>query len=392
MEFLKRQLWLVITIGVMVVLSFPFLYMWFSSQGKKSAREKVYRASQEKIVGSEPYYNSKMAEYLERAAEYRTGQRKKVLKSQRGQQDWPLLVKNILPTWPGDARVFEFKNLYRQKLQEFMRILSAVDVDDLGGGEITATMFAKEERFFAAQWIGETRLAGHDVVMEGLRQSQDDIYIQKDIVNAIRRTNDLYFEKLPENKRTVRNAVIKELVQIGIGRAYDTLPTSIKPESREYAGEWRNRVVEDKDSSGPGGGGFGSRQQTKAPEVTDTRAKSMTGHASNNNGEKYNVLPFRLVVIVDAGNYHELLRQLGGTRSFFIIEQVRFKIIPEIESSYKSFELAMVSDASSRLRYYGERPIGQLVLVGESLIFKDTGRPTLKPEQEDQVVSPPSRI
>ncbi|NIA20807.1 MAG: hypothetical protein GWP05_02295 [Anaerolineaceae bacterium] len=393
MGFLKRQLWLVITIGVMVVLSLPFLYMWFSSQGKKSTREKVYKASKEKIVGSKPYYNSRMAEYLERAAEYRTEQRKKILESQRGRQNWPLLVSKILPTWPGESRVFEFKNRYRQKIQEFMKTLNAVDVDDLGGVEITATMFAKEDRFFTAQWINELRLGSHDVVMEGLRRSQDDIYIQEDIVNAIRRTNDLYFEsmKLPENKRTVRNAVIKELVQIGIGGAFDTLPSDINPESREYIGGRRDRVVEDKDYSGPGGAAYGS-QQTEAGEVPGKRADTMTGHASNNNGNKYKVLPFRLVVIVDAGNYQELLRQLGGTRSFFIVEQVRFKIIPEIASGYKSFDLAIVTDASSRLRYYGERPIGQLVLVGESLIFKGTGRPTLKPEEKDLAALPPSRI
>ena len=381
MEFLKRQLWLAVTLGVMAVLSLPFLYIWFSSQSRQSDREDVYRESGDLIQKSKPYYNEEAGVYLGKAADYRDEQREKILKSQRKGQGWPLLVSDILPNWPGEARVFEFKNRYRQKIQEFMKTLNAVDVEDLVGGDITATMFAKEERFFAAQWIIDTQLIrDRGIMMAGLRQSQDDIYIQEDIVEAIKRTNDLYLMKLPDSERTVRNAVVKELVQIGIGRDYDRLPSGIKPESPSYnvmSGR-RDRVIE---SKGPGG--LMPGQTAQDGEVPGKQFASMTGHASNNNGKKYKVLPFRLVVIVDAGNYQELLRQLGGTRSFFIVEQVRFEIIPEIDAGYKGYELAMY-DASSRLRYYGKRPIAQLVLVGESLIFSDTGRPTLKPKEEGQ--------
>jgi hypothetical protein len=383
MEFLKRQLWLAVTLGVTVVLSLPFLYIWFSSQSKQSEREKVYKKSRDLIQRTKPYYNKEAGSYLEGAAYYRDEQREKILKSQRKGQRWPLLVSGILPDWPGEGKVFEFKALYRQKIQEFMKTLNAVDVEDLVGGDITATMFAKEERFFAAQWIIETQLIrDRDIMMEGLRQAQDDIYIQEDIVEAIKRTNDFYFEsmKLPDSERTVKNAVVKELVQIGIGRDYDRLPSSTKPDSPGYnvMSGGRDRVVESKGPSGlvPG-------QTAQAGEVPGKRFAGMTGHASNNNGEKYRVMPFRLVVIVDAGNYQELLRQLGGTRSFFIVEQVRFEIIPEIDAGYKGYELAM-QEASSRLLYYGKRPIAQLVLVGESLIFNDTGRPTLKPKKEGQ--------
>jgi len=385
MEFLKRQLWLAVTLGVMVVLSLPFLYIWFSSQSKQSEREEVYKKSRDLIQRSGPYYNKEAAGYLKKAADYRDEQREKILKSQRKGQSWPLLVSGILPDWPGDSRVFEFKNRYRQRIREFMKTLNAVDVEDLVGGEITATMFAKEERFFAAQWIIDTQLIrDRGIMMEGLRQSQDDIYIQEDIVEAIKRTNDLYFNsmKLPDSGRTVRNAVIKELVQIGIGRDYDRLPSSTEPDSPDYnvmSGQ-RDRVVESK-----GLGGLMPGQTAQDGEVPGKRFAGMTGHASNNNGGKYKVMPFRLVVIVDAGNYQELLRQLGGTRSFFIVEQVRFEIIPEIDAGYKAYNLAM-PDASSRLLYYGKRPIAQLVLVGESLIFNDTGRPTLKPKEE----SPPA--
>ena len=388
MEFLKRQLWLAVTLGVTLVLSLPFLYIWFSSQSKQSKREEVYKKSRDLIQSSKPYYNKEAASYLGKAADYRDEQREKILKSQRKGQSWPLLVSGILPDWPGDSRIFEFKNRYHQKIQEFMKTLNAVDVKDLVGGDIAATMFAKEDRFFAAQWLLKPQLIGdRGIKMEGLRQSQDDIYIQEDIVEAIKRTNDLYFDsmKLPDSERTISNAVVKELVQIAIGRDYDRLPSSIKPDTATYnvmSGR-RYRVVEVKGGTGTGGGQFGHQAAVDEAPPTDDRFASMTGHASNNNGEKYKVLPFRLVVIVDAGNYHELLRQLGGTRSFFIVEQVRFEIIPETDTGYKGYELAL-TDTLSRLRYFGKRPIAQLVLVGESLIFSDTGRPTLKPKEEGQ--------
>ena len=383
MEFLKRQLWLAVTLGVTVVLSLPFLYMWFSSQDKQSGREEVYKKSRDLIQKGKPYYNKKAADYLEWTAKHLDEQREKIVKSQR-KQNWPLLVNDILPDWSGDARVFEFKNRYRQKLQDFLKTLNAVDVKDLVGVDITATMFAKEESFFVAQWIIDIQLnRDRDIKMEGLRQSQDDIYIQEDIVGAIKRTNDQYFSsmELPDDQRTVRNAVVKELIQIGIGRAYDHLPSSTNPDTPSQMGGRRDRVIEGKSATSMGSSRFG--QRTKVDEAPGGRAKSMTGHASNNNGKKYKVLPFRLAVIVDAGNYHELLRQLSGTRSFFIVEQVRFEIVPENETGYKNYELAM-PDASSRLLYYGQRPIAQLVLVGESLIFNDTGRPTLETKKEGE--------
>ncbi|MBN2584799.1 MAG: hypothetical protein JXL80_17175 [Planctomycetes bacterium] len=383
MEFLKRQMWLAVTIGVMVVLSVPSLLLWFGNQGEREARVKVYKTSRDKVNKIEQVANAEMVDYAEQAANYRQEERQEILKSQRKPLNWPLLVKDILPNYPGETRVFEFKNKYNLQILEFARVLGAASEKDLASVDVTTTMFYKEDAFFKAQWIRETTInQNQQIVVEQLRESQDDLYIQQDIVEAIKRTNDLYFKlhDIAADQQTVDKAVIKELLQIGIGRAYDRLPdvNTTRPDAPIYQGGRRDRVITGKS------GGFSSFATTGTETVDEvdptTLAETMTGHATNNNGGKYKVMPIRIVVIVDAGNYLELLRQLSASRSFFIIEGVRMEIIPELDSAYKNYGLTIGDTVTSRLRTYGPRPLGQLTLVGESLIFYGTGRPTLPPE------------
>jgi hypothetical protein len=382
MEFIKRQMWLVVTVGVIVVLSAPSLVLWFGSRSKSEARIKVYKASRDKVSKIDQVVNSESVKYVKEAAAYRQQEREEILKSQRKPQNWPLLVAGVLPNYPGDTRVYEFKNKYNLQLKEFARMLGAVSDRELPTVGISGSMLYKEEAFFKAQWIREPTInQNHQTVIEQLRESQDDIYIQEDIVQAIKRTNDLYFQAqgIAPEMQTIAKAVIKELHQIGIGRAYDRLPeiNSPRADAPVYQGGRRDRVVADR----PGAlTGFGSSASEQVVE-TDKRAETLTGHATNNNGAKYKVMPFRLVVIADAGNFHELLRQLSGTRSFFVVESVRVDLIPETDSAYKNYGLTISDSVASRLATYGPRPLAQVTVVGESLIFYGTGRPTLPPEQ-----------
>ncbi|HOI54939.1 MAG TPA: hypothetical protein PLP01_06790 [Phycisphaerae bacterium] len=382
MEFIKRQMWLVVTLGVIVVLSVPSLVLWFSNRSKSDARIKVYKTSRDKVSKIDQVVNRESVEYVKEAAAYRQQEREEILKSQRKPLSWPLLVPGVLPNYPGDTRVYEFKNKYNLQMKEFARVLGAVSDRELPTVGMSGPMLYKEEAFFKAQWIREPTInQNQQTVIEQLRESQDDIYIQEDIVQAIKRTNDLYFQAqgISPEMRTIAKAVVKELHQIGIGRAYDRLPeiNSPRADAPVYQGGRRDRVLADRPGAFTGFGGSGTEQVTE----TEKRAETLTGHATNNNGEKYKVMPFRLVVIADAGNYHELLRQLSGTRSFFVVESVRVDLIPETDSAYKNYGLTISDSVPSRLMTYGPRPLAQVTVVGESLIFYGTGRPTLPAEQ-----------
>lgn len=270
-----------------------------------------------------------------------------------------------------------------------MTVLDAVDPVEKPAAALTKTVFASAGVFYTDPWMQQAEQDGlppRDMTIENLRRDQNALWLMEDIVLAIRRTNSTYFENadIPENQRNVTHAVVKEIHEISLGEQAATIPDSVGVQSsRSRTGQWY-REVEAQRTGRRGGPGAIDAETEGAPEVEGRASGTLTGRASNNNGDRYKVLPFRLVVICDAGNFAELIRQLDGTRSMMTVGQVRYLVIPETESSYGQFNL-MVPDVQSRVQIYGERPLAQLVIVGESLVFQHRGaRPTLPPQEPEQ--------
>lgn len=378
MAFLKRHLWLVATLGAMMVLSAVAVVLWTSYRGRLADREGVLKRSETELGQTEQYYNSKAADKLKEASDFRKGQLTKVLDYLRRQSKWEPLIPGIFPRYRNEAQVFEFKYKYREKLNEFMELLGAVNPTPEGGADILkAVMFTRPEAFHKADWIAQNVLPDNpEEVMRQLRESQDDLWLMEDVVRAIRRTNDAYFDTMevdPED-RTVAKAVVKELYGIEIGAAKVELSRSSGPgRSRRYL------FIGQEPDTGGMRPGVGMRTPVAEPQEAEGRAMTLTGRASDASKERYWVLPLKVTVIADAGNYAELVRELTGTRSFITVDNFTYETIPETENTYRSANL-MQPKAATRIEVYGDRPLARVTLWCESLVFRVPGaRPTVPP-------------
>lgn len=403
MDFLKRQLWLVITLGVMVILSVALAVISISYAGRWSAHENVLAQSSKKVGGGRGatvlYYNKSVVDKLNEATEFRSKRLAVILDYLRQQRKRTELLPGIFERTADQTelsrKIYKFRASYPEALARFADLLGGVR---LMPGEATlgqaATMYIRTDAFYTAPWIqGEAELPRD--VMRQVAYSQDDLWLQDDIVQAIRRTNEDYFlanldasrEDLvslrnelanPDADRdaviarlkeaagdwTVARAVVKELHKIDIGASClsDSF-SGLETVSTQQRFLYIQPPVED---TGTGVSGSSSG----AGEVESSgRAGTLTGRASDNNAKRYWVLPFKVTLIVDAANFAELLRQLTGTRSFITILNVKYDVVPETQSTYSSMGL-LRPKVETRLQVYGTRPLARLTLWGESLLFR----------------------
>jgi hypothetical protein len=415
MDFLKRHWWWVITIGLAVVGSGVAGFLWYSAARQETEYSRTLGASLKELRNTTRYYNEAAAKVAKDAADYRDRPKDAADSRDKPQlaeirdylmmaSSWKedVLVPRIFPQYTDTTDILAFKTLYQRRLADLMQTLNAADPAQLSGGPIQVAMLAKPDAFYTAPWITASGFAAEKaVVMANVRQSQDDLWLQQDICRAIKQTNDTYFETADAKKqaeflkvgvRTIPVAVVKELQQIGIGPKYDRTPVTGRSFSAAYVNNsLRYRYVA---GGGPAmggpalGGPPGAPGKGEIAEVKDdVRSPTLTGRASNNNGGRYKVLPFAIKVIADAGNYLELVRQLGGTRSFITVEDIDFTIIPEADAAYHSANLAL-PQAADRLKVYGPRALAVVVITGESLVFEhydekgNPSRPTLPPKTE----------
>jgi hypothetical protein len=380
-------MWLVGLVAGMVILSGAAAALLVVNHGRRSSRATVLEKSLDALRRESQYYNPAAAKALDEATAFRQKQLNEIVTHLRQDSQWEPLIPGIFPAYRTRTQVYNFKLQYPGKLKEFMARLGAADPNDETRSPLEMPMMHANPvtSFYTADWISKTELAlTREALMKQLRHSQDDLWLQEDIVAAIKRTNDLYFETLaiPEEKRTIQKAVVKELqrvtigVQRGDGSSYSPYGGSSRRGQRYlYAGEQQS------DDFAMGG----TAQPAQPAEAeTDKLAMTLTGRASDNNQGRYWVLPFSVTVTADAGNAMELVRQLTGTRSFITIVNVRYEIIPETENAYRSMGM-MMPKLDTRTVVYGNRPLARLTLWGESLIFHVEGaRPTVPPKPKTE--------
>ena len=393
MNFLKRHWWWVLVLGSTAVLMAAGLVLSFMLHSEKSRDEAVIKKSLSALQGVRQFFNPEAAKKAAAAAEYRDKQLKDIQKYvEQPKSAWDVLVPEVFPVYNEEkqrTRLFDFRSRYVVKLQSFMPRMNAGDPESLSGGVVTVALFAKAPStaspgsFYWDPWISPASgEPPHNQAenQNSLRESQDNIWLQEDIVDAIKRTNDTWFKSrdLPVAEQTVANSVVKELREIVIGRAADEVAGGTgRTFASSYSGEGlRYRYVSA--GAGPGQGGPAVAGRA-APEAHGVRAPVPSGLASNNNGGRFLALPFKVTVTADGGNYLELVRQLGGTRSFITVESVEYAILSETEGGARTLFLAQAGQRS----LYGPRALATVVIRGTSLIFeasdKEGGRPTLPP-------------
>jgi hypothetical protein len=99
--------------------------------------------------------------------------------------------------------------------------------------------------------------------------------------------------------------------------------------------------------------------------LAGARAPTLSGRWSQKGF--YNVLPFRLVVVVESRYAGDLIRRLKGTESFLTVNALRAKPVTE-ETILRGKDVI----AESR-KMYGTHGVVRLEVVGESLIFEFEG-------------------
>lgn len=392
MSFLKRHWWWVLVLGTTAVLMVVGIVLSILFSNEESRNEAVIKKSLNALHGVKQLYTPEAAKKAAAAADYRDQQFKDIQKYVAQPKNvWDVLVPEVFPVYNEEKQrrlLFEFRSRYVVKLQSFMPRMNAGDPESLSGGVVGVALFAKAPStasagsFYWDAWISPASgEPPHNQVenQTALRESQDNLWLQEDIVDAVKRTNDLWFKSrdLPASEQTVANSVVKELHQIVIGRAADEAAgAGGRSFASSYSGEsTRYRFV----AAGAGSGGMPAVAGRAAPEAPGVRAPVPSGLASNNNGGRFLVLPFMVTATVDGGNYLELVRQLGGTRSFITVESVDYAILPETEAGVKTLYLTQAGQRS----LYGSRALATVVIRGSSLIFeatdKEGGRPTLPP-------------
>jgi hypothetical protein len=403
MSFLKRHWWWVLVLGSTAVLMGLGVGLFFWWHAEASRDQMVLDKSLNALRGVKQFYNPKAAEKAAEAAEYREKQLLDIQKYvAQPESVWDVLVPGVFPNYTARSQLFEFRTRYLTKLQSFLPRMNAGDPEQLSGGVVGVALFAKAPTtanagsFYWGEWISPASAPpeSRETNQVNLRESQDDIWLQEDIVDAIRRTNDLWFgsREIPPGERTVANSVVKELREIIIGRAADDV-SSARPFATSYAGDSpRYRYV----TAGPGAG-VGAGLGRLLPEAPGVRAPVPSGLASNNNGGRFLVLPFKLTVTADGGNYLELVRQLGGTRSYITVESVDFTMLPETEAGAKTLYLTQAGQRT----LYGPRALATVVIRGASLIFElaerndkgelERGRSTLPPQSAQSAATGTNR-
>ncbi len=386
MNLFRRHWWLVATLGAMVVLGGTCVAMSILAQGKAARRTAVLEQSMRMLGPDVVYYNDNAVHQIKQATAYRTEQLENIQRYLQRQGDWEVLVPGIFPQYQAETRIYQFKARYMTELERFKEELGAVEApeEDEGLPPVQHTMYTHEGSFYVAPWIGQSKLPAFDERMTRLRQSQDDLWLQEDIVRAIQGANKEYFElnDVAEGERSVAGAVVKELHEIQIGA--DVLGGRGRVWARPGGSrrDQRYLYVASEDRTArmrPGGTGEPTEQ---VPEA-DARARTLTGRASNNSEGRYKVLPFRVSVVADAGDYMAFVRRLSGTRSFITPLSVQYEIVYENENAYRELLRNVTQD--TRVSIYGPRPLAKVTVTGESLIFQVEGaRPTLPPKPDKE--------
>lgn len=360
MDFIKRHAFLLGLAAGVVVLAAAMLVVTYLSYARVNTQlENQLRQADSSATGllNAPLYNTKVVEELKKQADLRKMRYEDLLQliAKMGHDRQPL-VKEVFPL-PKDASVLHsFKAEYDVALEGFMKKLGAMDPSlpaDATAAQVKvretalehAMMFAHPKiSFFRPDWVDKAEAPGIDLVRFG----QENVWLMSDIVDIIAKLNDEILVD-PKQPRGIKNAVVKELIEIQIGAERAFLEGMSAPTGM-------TRYLMPSPNTPPG-----------------TREATATGRVSNRGF--YLVLPFRLSVVADASRFGELVRRLKDTESFLAVGAV--SVDPLTEGSFSKNRGLLAPEMAD----YGNAGVVRLTLVAESLLFQlPDGRVTTPPE------------
>ena len=362
METIKRHLFLVaLGGGVAVVVLTVCLATYFGYVAPNTKLRKSYESTQDLAtkMKQSPIYTAELIAELAKQDVLRKAQYADILNAIRkeGAARKPL-VAGVFPTTVDSGKRREFKDKYDVELQRFAKELRAVpapglEKEGMRSDEEVAMYIHPKLSFFRLDWVGRAEAPSIDKVREG----QEDLWLMEDVVSILKKMNE---DLRPKDQRpSVASSPVKEIGEIKIGYEFAVLTGS-----KMSAGIGRYmltlpvaRKADDKKEAKEG-------EKGEAPP----RATTLAGRWSEPGF--YQVLPFRMVVVVESRYTGELIRRLKGTESFIGVAAVRIKPLGD-----NSKEMM-----APRKDYGIQQAIDRLEVVCESLVFQlEGGRVTTAP-------------
>ncbi|MGB2997691.1 MAG: hypothetical protein WBC59_03535 [Phycisphaerae bacterium] len=365
MNFVKRHGFLLGLAGaflIVVILVGLIVQFQYRRPAGRIRKQLDSAARQAKDLGSRPLYTEQVVADMAKEVAVRKERYQEVLDAIRemGIRREPL-VEGLFPVSTDANLRHSFKAAYDDVLRGFAEHLGAVnpmvpaDASDAEKenkiGQIEkAAMYTDPKRSFSRpDWVDKPEAPS----LAMCRQAQEDIWLMEDLVRIIADLNEEFLGEKP----AIRNAPVKELVEIRIGGSYAVLEGS-----GMSAASGRYRMA------------TSTRRPGESP-----RALTLTGRVSEPGF--YRALPFSLVVVVESRLCGELIRRLKGTESFFTVEAWRLEPIIEI-----TFERSGGLLATER-EEYGSAGVVLLRVVGESLIFELQGGGRVTTPKSEAVAS-----
>jgi hypothetical protein len=362
METIKRHLFLVaLGGGVAVVVLTVCLVTYFVYVAPNAKLRKSYESTQDLAtkMKQSPIYTAELIAELAKQDDLRKAQYVDILNAIRkeGAARKPL-VAGVFPTTTDSGKRLDFKNKYDAELQRFAKELRAVpapglEKEGMRSDEEGAMYIHPKFSFFRPDWVGRAEAPSIDKVREG----QENLWLMEDVVSILKKMNE---DLRPKDQRlSVAYSPVKEIGEIKIGYDFAVLAGS-----KMAAGMGRYmltlpavRKTDDKKEAKEG-------EKGEAPP----RAPTLSGRWSQ--AGFYQVLPFRMVVMVESRYTGELIRRLKGTESFISVEALRTRPVSDVSKELMG----------PRKDYGTQQAIDRLEVVCESLVFQlEGGRVTTAP-------------
>jgi len=371
MEKIKRHLFLVALGGGVAVIALAVAVVTYFGYVSPNAKlRKSYETTRNiaSDIKKNPIFTTELVAEMAKQVDLRKSQYADILNSIRkeGAARKPL-VAGVFPTTADSGKRLGFKNEYDKFLRRLMADLRAAPppgVAEKGfprSDEETAVYISPKFSFFRPEWVDRPEAPSMDKVREG----QENLWLMEDVVGIIKKMNEDLRQadpQLKDQRPSVANSALKEIADFKIGYEYATLAGSKMGTGigRYMPPPPLGRKVEEKGDKKKGEEG----EKAEAPP----RATTLPGRWSAPGF--YQILPFKLVVLIESRYSGELLRRLKGTESFITVGAFRAR--PLGENSKETM--------GQQRKDYGAQTIDRLEVVGESLIFLlEGGRVTTIP-------------
>jgi hypothetical protein len=355
METIKRHLFLVaLGGGVAVVALTVCLATYFVYVAPNTKLRKSYESTQDLAtkMKQSPIYTAELIAELAKQDDLRKAQYADILNAIRkeGAARKPL-VAGVFPTTTDSGKRLDFKNKYDAELQRFAKELRAVpapglEKEGMRSDEEVAMYIHPKSSFFRPDWVGRAEAPSIDKVREG----QEDLWLMEDVVSILKKMNE---DLRPKDQRpSVASSPVKEIGEIKIGHEFAVLTGS-----KMSAGMGRYMLTL------PTARKTDSKKEAKEGEKGEATPRATTLAGQWSEPGFYQVLPFRMVVVVESRYTGELIRRLKGTESFIGVAAVRIKPLGD-----NSKEMM-----APRKDYGIQQAINRLEVVCESLVFQLAG-------------------